>query len=128
MHLARDPRYTFKNIAKGLYLSTTSAINIFMEHCPKYIVVLPTVISIDEIYLGRKSLKKYAVVIMDFNTQKIIDLIYGCSLEDCMSVVGNYPRENRLTVKYVTSDMYTGFHRLVKSYFPHAEILYLSTE
>ena len=122
MELTRDPRMTFKLIASELNLSTTGVIDQFYKNVPFQRNNLPFALSIDEVYLGRKSVKKYAVVLMDFQSGDVIDLIYGRSVEDCMRGLQLYSRDERLTVKYISTDMYSGFHRLAKSYFPRAEI------
>lgn len=122
MDLAKDPRMTFKLIADDVNLSITTVINIFYKTIPSQRNNLPFVLSIDEVYLGRKSKKKYAVVLMDFQTGYIIDLIYGRSVEDCMRGLDRFTRDERMKVKYLSTDMYQGFHRLAKSYFPRAEV------
>lgn len=122
MHLAKDPRVTFKLISDDVNLSTTSVINIFYKTLPTHKQSLPFVLSIDEVYLGRKSKKKYAVVLMDFQTGYVIDLIYGRSVEDCIRGLDRYSRDERMNVKFLSTDMYPGFHRLAKSYFPSAEV------
>lgn len=122
MDLAKDPRMTFKLISDDVNLTITSVINIFYKTLPTQRSTLPFVLSIDEVYLGRKSKKKYAVVLMDFQTGYIIDLIYGRSVEDCMRGLDRHTRDERMKVKYLSTDMYQGFHRLAKSYFPSTEV------
>lgn len=122
MELAKDPRMTFKLISQDVKLSVTAVISIFFENIKPKEIQLPFALCIDEVYLGRKSKKKYAVVLMDFQTGKIVELIYGRSVDDCFSVLGNLDREKRYKVKLISTDMYRGFHRLAKSTFPKAEI------
>lgn len=122
MKLALNERNTFRSIGNEVNLSTTAVINIFVEHVPRPKVSLSTILSIDEIYLGKKSRKKYAVILMDFKSKKIIDMVYGRSVDECIRVLDNYSREERATVEYITCDMYTGFHRLASSYFPNARV------
>ena len=107
MKLALNERITFRRIGNEVNLSTTAVINIFVEHVPKPKVSLSTILSIDEIYLGKKSRKKYSVILMDFKSKKIIDMVYGRSVDECIRVLDNYSREERATLKYITCDMYT---------------------
>lgn len=122
MRLAKNPSFTFTSIANELGLSTPSAIRIFNEHCTVSQPKLGRVICIDEVYLGRKSRKKYAVVVLDFETRMVIDFIYGRSVEDCTRSLYKYSREDRYKVEYVSTDMYSGFYRVAKSVFPKAKI------
>lgn len=122
MRLAQKPSLTFSLIADELGVSIPSAIRIFTEHCPVYKPELGRVICIDEVYLGRKSRKKYAVVVLDFETGTVIDFIYGRSVDDCTRALYKYSREERYKVEYVSTDMYSGFYRVAKSVFPKAKI------
>lgn len=122
MNMAKDEHVTFLGIANELDISITTVISIFMKFAPKSKSRLPEVICIDEVYLGRSSRKKYAVVLLDFNTSQIIDFIYGRSVEDCIRGLDKYSRTERKQVKYLSTDMYQGFLRLSKSMFPDAKI------
>lgn len=122
LELAKDEHLTFSFIAKELNISVTSAISMFMSEAPIRKSKLSTVICIDEVYLGKSSRRKYAVILLDFHSNKIIDFIYGRSVEDCIRVLGYYSREERYAVKYISTDMYQGFIRLSKSMFPKAKV------
>ncbi len=122
MEMAKDEHRTFLGIANDLNISVTSAISMFMKYVPKSRMKLPEIICIDEVYLGRSSRKKYAVVLLDFQTSKIIDFIYGRNVEDCIRGLDKYSREERNKVQYISTDMYQGFIRLSKSMFPEAKV------
>lgn len=122
MRLCKQPSMTFSMIAKELGISSPSAIRIFQENVPISKSKLGRVLCIDEVYLGRKSRKKYAVVIMDFETKKIIDFVYGRSVEDVNRELLKHSRATRSLVEYVSTDMYSGFFRVAKVAFPKAKI------
>ncbi|NLW14802.1 MAG: ISL3 family transposase [Erysipelothrix sp.] len=122
MQLALDPRMTFKLIAEEVRLSRTSVIKIFYETLPHHNPILPYVLSLDEVYLGRKSKRKFSVVLMNFQTHEVIDLIYGRSVDDCISALDSFTPEERSVVRYISSDMYKGFFKLAARRFPNALI------
>ncbi|NLC64917.1 MAG: ISL3 family transposase [Erysipelothrix sp.] len=122
MKLAKDPRMTFKLIADQVNISSTAVMNTFFSNAKVPVGELPSVLCIDEVYLGRKSKKKYAVVLLNFETNEVVDLIYGRSVEDCIRGLDHYTRDKRNKVKYVSTDMYSGFFKLSKTFFPKATI------
>ena len=109
-------------IASELNISIPSVIDQFYKNVPMQSNNLPFALSIGEVYLGRKSGKKCAVVLMDFLSCDLIELIYGRSVGDCMRGLQLNSSDERLTFKCISTDMYSEFHRLAKSYFPRAEI------
>lgn len=84
MELAKDEHIPFSFIASQLHISVTTAISMFNKTVTLPPQKLPYALCIDEVYLGRKSRRKYAVVLLDFETNTIIDFIYGRSISDCV--------------------------------------------
>ena len=84
-----------------------------MEYCPNDTIQLPRVLCIDEVYLGRSSVKKYGTFCLDLETRLGYSFTCGRSTEDLTRFFSTIPREQRLQVEYVSSDMYPGFLRLV---------------
>ena len=113
---------TFSYLSEKTGFSITKIIDIFMEYCPNDTIQLPRVLCIDEVYLGRSSVKKYGTFCMDFETRLGYSFTYGRSTEDLTRFFSTIPREQRLQVEYVSSDMYPGFIRLVHTYFPKAKL------
>ena len=122
MEMAKSENITFNLIAKKLNISNTSAMNIFMENAPKTQIPLPEILCLDEVYLGRKSRRKFAGILMNFESGKFIDLVYGRVVEDCIIAIGSRSREERYNVQYVSTDMYSGFIRSAKVLFPKAKV------
>lgn len=122
MKSAKNEHLTFSHIASQLDISVTTAINIFHSHVQTPKKQLPKTLCIDEIYLGRGSKRKYAVVLMDFETNQIIDFIYGRKKEDCLRALGKYSRDERCQVEYLSTDMYQGFIQTAITMFPKAKI------
>lgn len=122
MELTKDEHLTFSIIAKKLDISVTSAIKIFQNNVSIPMRKLPRILCIDEIYLGKGSKRKYAVVLLDFETNKVIDFINGRRKEDCLRALSQYSRDDRYQVEYLSTDMYQGFIQTAKTMFPKARI------
>ena len=122
MELAKDEHIPFSFIASQLHISLTTVISIFNKTVTLPPQKLPYALCIDEVYLGRKSRRKYAVVLLDFVTNTIIDFIDGRSISDCVRALDMYSREERNSVQYLSTDMYQGFIQLSKTMFPKAKI------
>ena len=122
MEMAKDPHRTFKNIAQTLCLATPSVIDHFYRNLPVYKPVLPEVLCIDEVYLGRKFSRKYATHILDFQTDKTVEIIYGSTKGVFMTYFQKIPKIQRDTVKFICSDMYSGFRNLQTVHFPNAKL------
>jgi len=122
MELAKDPHRTFKNIAKTLSLSTTAVIDHFYHSLPVFKPRLPEILCIDEVYLGRKFSRKYATHILDFKTDKTVEIIYGRTKGVFMTYFQKIPKTQRNTVKFICSDMYIGFRNLQSLHFPNAKL------
>jgi len=122
MDLAKNPRMTFTMIAKALNLSHTTVINHFYNNLPKFQVLLPRVLCIDEVYLGRRYSKKYATHLLNFQTNTTIDIFYGRTKDDFRSYLQKMPLEQRKKVEYVSTDMYEGFRYISNIYFPNARL------
>ena len=122
MELAKDPHRTFKNIAQTLCLSTPSVIDHFYRSLPILKPVLPEVLCIDEVYLGRRFSRKYATHILDFKSNKTVDIIYGRTKNVFFSYFQKIPKSDLNKVFFICSDMYVGFKQLQMTHFPHAKL------
>ena len=122
MELLKDPHITFKLVGELLNLSTQTVLDTFLDHVPEFKPVLPRALCIDEVYLGRKSRKKYVAVLMDFETGLIIDIIQGRTKNDLHSYFQRFTPEERQHVEYLSCDMYEGFRFLKTTYFKKAKV------
>jgi hypothetical protein len=122
MELAKDPHRTFKNIAQTLCLSISTVIDHFYRNLPVFKPVLPEVLCIDEVYLGRKFSKKYVTHILDFKSNKTVDIIYGRTKNVFFPYFQKIPKSILNKVLFICSDMYVGFRQLQMTHFPHAKL------
>jgi transposase len=84
---------------------------------------LPSVILMDEFSATKDCESKMAFVFSDGKTGEILDILDDRRSRSLTSYFLNFPREERLKVKYVVMDMNAGYPAVVKAVFPQAQIL-----
>lgn len=118
----KDIHHNFADTAKLFNVSSQSVINIFDKHIDAHPRKLGEVISIDEVFTNKMNKYKYACVILDFNTSKIIDIIATRHKNYLTEYFSRIPREERLGVKAVVIDMWPTYYDVAKLCFPNAFI------
>ena len=113
---------SFSKIASNYNLSTTQVIDIFDKYCPNLRSNISEAICIDEFSNTRKSHDKYACILVDFTTHKIIDIIKNRTLPYLRSYFTKQPLSLRDKVKYIVTDMYDGYITIAKEFFHNATI------
>lgn len=116
----KDLNKTAEDIGKEHNISGHLAMDIFNKYVHPKRHVLPTVISVDEVYLDMDSKCKYVLVLQDFVTGEPIDLVRSRRKEFTLPYFSNIPIKERGNVKYVISDMYNPYLEYVNQYFPNA--------
>ena len=115
---------SFKQIAKRYGVSVQTVINIFDEST-KFIPrkTLPKYLCIDEKRFEGDTAGKYCVVLSDFFTGEVIDVLPDRQmpyLDDYFSKISYLERQG---VKVVISDMYEGYSTIKEKYFPKASFV-----
>jgi transposase len=118
MELLLDPHLTFTKVGELLHLSPNTVMDTFIDNLPDIKPVMPRVLCIDEVYLGRNALKKYVAVLMDFESGNIVYIIYGRTRDALHSYFQKISKNQLNQVKYISSDMYEGYRFLKTHYFP----------
>lgn len=113
---------TFKSIANEYELSLTEVINIFDESCPDLRIPFTEAICIDEFSNIRKDDYKFACVMIDFFSHKIIDILPSRTTPFLDDYFVSLPLKVRDNVKYVVTDMYDGYISATKRWFRNATI------
>lgn len=113
---------TFKSIAKDYDLSLSQTINIFDESCPDLRVPFSDALCIDEFYNIRTSDFKYACILIDFISHKIIDIIPSRTTPYLDQYFTKIPLKIRENVKYIITDMYDGYISAANKWFRNATI------
>ena len=107
-------------IAAQFNISDSTARLIFKRYVDLPRLPLPEYISIDEVYLDISNTEKYAVVIMDFSTGQVIDIVHNRWHSTLESYFLSIPLKERLNVKGVISDAYKTYLTMPEEFFPNA--------
>lgn len=113
---------TFSDIAEKYNVSPTKVIDIFDEYCPNIRANFDEVLCIDEFSNIRKSDDKYACILVDFKSHKIIDIIKNRTLPYLRQYFNKISLSVRDNVKFIITDMYEGYITIAKDYFHNSTI------
>ncbi len=114
---------TFTDLAKKYFLSTNTILNLFDQYCPNKRVKISDVLCIDEFSNVRKSDNKYACMLLDFSSHKIVDIIKNRTLPYLRQYFSKQPLSLRDKVKYIITDMYDGYITIANEFFHNAVIV-----
>ena len=110
---------TFASVASRYYISPTSAASIFDKHVNMPRLTLPEYQCWDEAYAfhhkGENS--KYVFTILDFLSQKPVDILPSRKNEYLISYFMNIPPEERKNVKMIATDMYKEYRSVIRQIF-----------
>lgn len=116
----KKPFETFKSIGERYHLSTNTVINIFDRYINTPRLPLPSVISIDEVYVPTDDKNKYICILLDFETKMIIDVLPSRHKNVLSDYFHNIPLDERKKVEYMSSDMWVSYHDISKIFLPDA--------
>ena len=114
-------KQSFSTIASRYDVSLNQVINIFDEYTkimPR--MRLPEYMCIDEKHFEGDSDGKYAVIISDFFSGDVIDVLENRQMSYLDEYFKNIPFKERSNVKVFISDMYDGYSSIKNKYFPKA--------
>lgn len=111
---------TAVEVARKFNVSDTYVHETFMRYVSLPRLPLSDIISVDEVYMAFNRHDRYALVIMDFRTGQIIDILENRNKETAENYFLSIPKEERDKVKYVVSDMYNPYLDYPRSFFRSA--------
>lgn len=117
----KDITLTCASIARKYQVSDTHVHSIMMRYLEFNRLPLSEVISIDEVYLDVDYDKKYVVIIRDFISGDIIEVLPNRSNNTITKFFLDIPLEERKIVKYLISDMYEPYLNLAKRFMPNCK-------
>lgn len=116
----KDLSVTAAAVARKYNVSDTYVHQIFMQYVNLPRLPLSDTISIDEVYLNFNRYSRYAMIIMDFKSEQIIDILPNRNNETAENYFLSIPREERDKVKNLVSDMYNPYLNYPRSFFKNA--------
>lgn len=118
----KDFNHTFTDTAKLFNVSIQSVIDIFDASIDTRRQTLSKVICIDEVFTSKMNKYKYACVLLNFNTSKIIDIIATRHKSYLIEYFSRIPKKEKDLVKVFSMDMWDSYRDVVKLCFPKALI------
>lgn len=116
----KDIHLTCREIAARYHVSDTYVHYTFLQYVNPHRRPLTSIISIDEVHLNLNTECKYALVIMDFDTGEILDIVKSRREEFTNQYFMSIPKEERDGVCFLVTDMYKPYMRYVTRYFKNA--------
>lgn len=110
---------TFKSTADMFHISPTTVSSIFDNHVSISRRKLPRYLCLDEVYSFKSHNSKYVCVLLDFTTNKVIDLLPSRRKDELINYLSLIPREEREKVEIVSFDMWDTYRIVSKIMFPH---------
>ena len=111
---------TFTYIANHNNVSINTVIELFEKYIHPVRKILPEVMCIDEFKNLKNSDGKYAFLMLDPLTHKVIDVLPDRRTERLERYFYSIPWEERKNVKYIISDMYYPYRSVIKKLFPNS--------
>ena len=111
---------TFSSVANTFHISPTTVASIFDAHVDIKRKTLPERICIDETYAFQSDTSKYICLLLDFDTQKPIDVLPSRHFEYLKSYFLKIPKKERENVLFLCSDMYDCYRSVAKACLPNA--------
>lgn len=111
---------TTSEIAARYNVSDTTVHYVFLQYLDIQRLPLPEILSIDEVHLDIDYRHKYVLIMMDFETNDIIDILPNRWEETTKPYFLSIPLEEREKVKYLICDMYNPYINYTKRYFPNS--------
>lgn len=114
---------TYKDIAERHHVSITR-VQLYLDSFLKVPrLPLPSSIGIDELHSNlAKYRSPYLGILVDNENRDLLDILPSRSKEQLSRYFNRIPREERLNVKYVTTDLWDPYRDIAKIYFPNAKI------
>lgn len=113
---------SFSDIAKRYGLSSRQVINMFDQYTEKGVnrLPLPEYLCIDEKHFENDADGSYIVILSDFLTGEIVDVIFDRRMPYLKEYFSNISLRERNKVKFFISDMYEGYSSIKDEFFKDA--------
>ena len=111
---------TTADVARKYNISDTSVHYIFLQFLDIRRLPLPEILSVDEVFLDIDYKHRYALILMDFNTLDIVDILPNRWEETTNAYFLSIPLDERKKVKFLICDMYNPYINYTKRYFPNS--------
>jgi transposase len=119
----KDLNITARYIAKKFNVSDTFVHDVFLQYIDCHRLPLPPVLAIDEVLIDFNYKNRYALVLMNFVTGEIVDILPNRYKSDYEKYFLSIPLSERNQVKAIVCDMYNPYVNFSVNYFHQAEVV-----
>lgn len=118
----KENNSTFSTVAKHNFISSTQVEAIFDDYINIPRQPLPRVLCMDEIYSKTSRKNKYSCLLLDFESENLIDVIINRRKYTLLNYFERIPESEREHVEYVSIDLYNTYRSIIKMRLPKAKI------
>jgi len=115
--------YTFSSIVEKNHISSSFVVNIFDQYVDMKPVHLPRILSLDEFYLIKTRINKFASIFIDWQTSQIIDIYPNRKKYDFYSYMQYINKGEFKNVQYVIIDMNTTYRDFAYHHFKKCTVM-----
>lgn len=108
-------------VAAKFNVSDTFVHYTFLQYVSLNRFPLPRILCVDEVYLNFNEYNRYCLVLMDFLTGEIIDILPNRNDSTTSAYFRSIPKEERDKVEYLICDMYNPYINYTSKYFKNAK-------
>ncbi len=119
----RDLGRTAVSVADQFHVSDTYVHTIVLTYLDFKRLVMPRILSVDEVYLEFNRSDRYCLVLLDFETGGIVDILPNRYKETMDDYFYHIPRQERDNVKVIITDMYGPYLHFPDNYFHSSRII-----
>lgn len=116
----KDLHLTAVQVARDMNVSDTYVHETFMRYVDLPRLPLCRILCIDEVYLKFDKNNLYSVVLMNWETGEIIDILPNRYRDTIRRYFNSIPRSEKDAVEYIVSDMYDTYSSLAGTVFRNA--------
>lgn len=113
---------SFKTVARKNGVSVSTVIKYFDRLTFNRPTHLPEILSLDE-FRGNAHGQRYQVALNNPETHEILDILPKRTVEEMLRYFSQFPRKERMKVKFVVMDLSMLFRKVVRTMFPCATII-----
>ena len=123
LNVLKDLNVSAAQAARTFNVSDTYVHNIVLRYLDPQRLPFPPILSIDEVYLDFDKGNKYALVLMDFLSGEIIDILPNRLDKTASDYFLSIDKKERSIVKYIVCDMYNEYVNYPIKFFPNAKTI-----
>lgn len=119
----KDLNITARYIAKKFNVSDTFVHDVFLQYIDCQRLPMPPILAIDEVLMNFNNKNRYTLVLMNFITGEIVDILPNRYKSDYEKYFLSIPLSERNNVKAIVCDMYNPYINFSVNYFHQAAVV-----